>query len=128
MLRSVAAIFLGFLLTVVLVFGVEFTLIPLFHREPVNDSNREPIMLVILLVTTSSCAAVGGYTAGQVADLRPQAHALVLGVLLLLGDLGLAFTYWRNEPAWYHVGVLALILPATVIGGWMSARQQAVAS
>ena len=127
MLRSIAAVLVGFLLTVVLAFGVEFALITLFHREPVNDSNREPIMLLILIVTTSSCAAVGAYAAGMVVGTRPQAHALVLGVLLLLGDLGLALTYWRNEPVWYHVGVLALLVPAAAVGGWMCARQQAVA-
>ena len=127
MLRSIGAVVIGFLLTVVLAFGTEFALITLFHREPFNDFDREPIMLVILLFTTTGSVAMGGYAAGQVAVGRPQAHALVMGVLLLLGDLLLALTYWRNEAAWYYVGTLALILPAATIGGWVSDRQQAVA-
>ena len=84
-------------------------------------------MLMILLCTTASCAAMGGYAAGQVVGRRPLAHALVLGVFLLLGSITLALTYWRNEPPWYHIGTLALILPATAVGGWLCARQQAVA-
>ena len=125
--RSIAAIVAGFLLAVVLTFGCEFALMVLFHREPVNDSHREPTLLVILLLTTSASAAVGGYFAGWIAVRRPLAHAVVLGCLCLLGMVGLTITYWVNEPFWYHVGSLAFILPATVVGGWMYGRQQAVA-
>ena len=119
MLRSIAALVVGFLSAVVLAFGAEFTLITIFHREPVNDSDREPIMLFILLVTTAASAAVGGYSAASVAGRRPRTPALGLGALILLADIPLALTYWRNEPSWYFVGVLSLLLPATALGGWM---------
>ena len=125
--RSIVAVVAGFLLAVVLAFGTEFALMTLFHREPVNDSDREPTLLVILLFTTNASAAVGGYFAGWVAIRRPLAHALVLGLLGLLVSIPLNVTYWSNEPAWYHVGNLLLVLPATAIGGWMYARQRAVA-
>ena len=117
----------GFLLAAVLAFGLQFVLVVLFHREPVNDSHREPTLLVILLLTTNAAAAVGGYFAGWVAVRRPRAHAAVLGVLCLLAMVGLTISYWINEPFWYHVSSLALILPATVGGGWAYARQRAVA-
>ena len=117
----------GFLLAVVLAFGAEFALITLFHREPVNDSDREPTMLVILLFTTNAAAAVGGYLAGWVAIRRPLVHATVLGVVALLSSIPLVVTHWGNEPAWYHISNLLLVLPATAVGGWMRARQVAVA-
>ena len=122
--RSIVAVVAGFLLTVVLAFGAQFVLMTLFHREPVNDSDREPTMLFMLLLTTNAAAAVGGYLADWVAIRRPLAHALVLGVLGLLGSVLLTITYWSNEPAWYHVSALALVLPATGLGGWMYARQR----
>lgn len=127
MWRSVAAVVAGFLLAVVLAFGAEFALITLFHREPVNDSDREPTMLLILLLTTNAAVAVGGYFAAWVAVRRPRTHALILGALCLLASVPLVTTHWVNEPAWYYVGNLALVLPAATIGGWMYARQQAVA-
>ena len=98
--RSIAAIVAGFLLAVALAFGAQFALLVLFHREPVNDSDREPTLLVILLLTTNASAAVGGYFAGWVAIRRPLVHAAVLGVVCLLGVIGLTITYWINEPFW----------------------------
>ena len=127
MARSIAAIVAGFLLAVVLAFGLQFGMMVLFHREPVNDSDREPTLLVILLLTTNASVAVGGYFAGWIAVRRPLAHAIVLGGLCLLGMVGLTITYWVNEPFWYHVWTLAFILPAAGIGGWLYGRQQAVA-
>ena len=125
--RSIAAIVTGFMLTVVLAFGIQFLMMVLFHREPVNDSDREPTLLVILLFSTNASAAVGGYLAGLIAIRRPLAHALVLGVVGLLATVPLTITYWNNEATWYHVCALAFILPATGVGGWLRARQQAVA-
>ena len=125
--RSIVAVVAGFLLAVVLACGAGFVLITLFHREPVNDSDREPTMLVILLFTTNASAAAGGYLAGWVAVRRPLAHAVALGIVGLLSSIPLAVAYWGNEPAWYHVGNLLLILPAAAVGGWMRARQAAVA-
>ena len=117
----------GFLLTIVLALGTDFALLTLFHREPINDFDRESLLLILLLITTNASAAVGGYTAGLVAGRRPLAHALVLGVLGLLASFPLALAQWRNEPVWYHVAALALIVPVTAVGGWVCARQQAVA-
>ncbi len=125
--RSIAAVVAGFLLGTVLALGAEFAMLVLFHREPVNDSDREPTLLVILLLTTNASAAAGGYFAGWVAIRRALVHAVVLGGLGLLIMVGLTITYWINEPFWYHVYSLAFILPATATGGWLYARQRAVA-
>ena len=117
----------GFLLTVVLAFGVEFALLTLFHREPVNDFDRESLLLILLLLTASASTAVGGYSTGLVAGYRPLAHALVLGLLVLLASIPPILAQWRNESAWYYVTLWVLIVPATALGGWVCARQQAVA-
>ena len=118
---------MGFLLAVVLAAGVEFALLTLFHREPINDFDRESLLLILLLITTNASAAVGGYSAGLVAGRRPLAHALVLGLLSLLAILPPTLAQWRNESAWYYVTLWVLIVPATALGGWVCARQQAVA-
>ncbi len=117
----------GFLLTVVLALGTDFALLTLFHREPVNDFDRESLLLILLLITTNASAAVGGYTAGVVAGRRPLAHALVLGVFGLLVSIPPTLTQWRYEPVWYHLAALVLIVPAAAAGGWVCARQQPVA-
>ena len=127
MWRSIGAVAVGFLLAVVLAFGVEFALLTLFHREPINDYDRESLLLILLLFTTNTSVAVGGYTAGVVAGRWPLGHALVLGFLGLLVSFPPTLAQWRNEPVWYHAAALLLIVPAAAVGGWVCARQQAVA-
>ena len=65
--------------------------------------------------------AAGGYLAARLGRAAPLGAAFVFGVL------GVAFTLLSggDAPGWYRPALLVLLIPATVTGGWIRARQLA---
>lgn len=64
------------------------------------------------------CAAIASAGAGA----RPMPAVWVLAILHLVLGIWAQATYWHLMPLWYHLIFLALVVPATVYGGWIRAR------
>lgn len=123
-LRSILAVLAGFCATVALSFGADWALRTAVPQafEPAGNT-RDPAMLLTVLVYLILFAVVGCFVAARLAPRRPMRHALVLGVLSLLLTLVPTVMFWHATPAWYHLGVLAAILPAAWLGGHLRERQ-----
>ena len=67
------------------------------------------------------CSLLSGWLAGLLSVAGSRA-VLVLGVVLLLVGVGFQASVWSQEPLWYHLVFLGLLVPATLAGGRRRAR------
>lgn len=68
-------------------------------------------------------AVFGCWLVARLAPSHPMRHAMILGLLGLAFNVVGTIALWDQMPAWYHVGALALVLPAAWLGGWIRERQ-----
>lgn len=120
MLRTTIAIIAGFILWSVLWLGGNSLLRLLFPAALREDGQVSSSGLLILLLGLAVVASVGaGYIAMLIAQATVIRSALILGLVLLLVGIGVQSQYWSVLPLWYHVSFLVLLLPATLLGGWL---------
>ena len=65
-------------------------------------------------------AAVAGYVTARIALRRPFTHVLVMAAIVLAGRAFIATLTWDVVPLWFNLGVLALIIPAALLGAKLS--------
>lgn len=108
----------------VLAFGTDFLMTMAFPNQFTYGEPVESLPLLLVLAAYSlGYAVVAGYVTGWLAGRRAVRHALVLGGVQLA--LAGTATYFQVNaaPMWYHVLVLSLVVPASVLGGWLRARR-----
>src|SRR5687767_3217595 len=79
-----------------------------------------PSPLLVKLAYETAFALIAGYITARVGLRKPLQHALFMSVLVLAGRAIIAAMAWDAAPAWFHVGVLALIVPAALLGAKLS--------
>lgn len=118
MLRSIAAIVAGFVFIVALSIGADTILrsvMPgLFDAAGRVDS--VPALLFIMAYV-GVFAVSGCYLAARLAPKRPMLHALILGALGLVFNIGGTIAMWNTAPAWYHIVAPVLVMPYAWMGG-----------
>jgi hypothetical protein len=131
LLRSVGAVFLGFVAVVVLSLGTD-QLLHMLHvyppwGEPMHDTDDNLLALAYRCVY----GILGGYVTARFAPGSPVAHALAGGtigfVLSLAGAV--AAINMNLGPAWYPIALVVTALPCAWLGGmlhcWSSAAGKA---
>jgi hypothetical protein len=81
---------------------------------------RHVSALFIKMTYETVFALFAGYVTARIAIRRPLAHALGMGALVLAGRSLIAIATWDVSPPWFHAGVLALIIPAALLGAKIS--------
>lgn len=125
-IRSIGAVLLGLIATVVLSLGTDV----LMHvaniyppwAEPMNDSQ-----LVLATAYRSAYAVAGSYISARVASFQPMQHAMALGLVgLLLAIIGAVAT-WNAGPQfarrWYPISLILIAMPCAWLGGKLRLRQ-----
>ena len=119
MLRSILAVIAGIVVWMVTAFGTDMIVFRLFPQ--LIDSTRQRVENVpLLFFILSYCLAysvLGGYVTGTIARRREVLHAFVLGLLQLAMGTAATAANWETAPAWFHVGLLVMLVPANVAGG-----------
>lgn len=119
MLRSIAAIIAGVVVWMATAFGTDMIVFSLFPQYV--DSARQRVdnvpLLLFMLAYCLAYSVLGGYVAATIARRREVLHALVLGLLQLAFGTAATVANWETAPAWWHIALLALIVPANVAGG-----------
>jgi hypothetical protein len=115
--RSIVAVAAGFFASNVLSLGGDL----LFRRlspDAFDDKGlaRGDGTLFTIMGYEALFALIAGYVTARIAIRRPMAHALVMGGLVLLGRVPTALVAWSTAPAWFHIGVMLLIVPAALLG------------
>ena len=118
MLRSIAAVLVGFVLIAALSFGADAVLRQAMP-EAFDASGRVESSAVLLLIMgyVGLFAVTGCYLTARLVPRRPMLHALVLGALGLAFNVAGSVAMWDTAPAWYHAASLALVMPYAWLGG-----------
>jgi hypothetical protein len=119
-LRSLGAVFAGFLVVVALSLGTDMTL----HATGVFPPWGTPMSDALFLLATAYrtlYAVVGSYVTARLAPNRPMKHALAGGVVgLVLSIVGAVATWDRGPdfgPHWYPLALVATAMPCAWAGG-----------
>lgn len=122
--RSVGVVLVGFIVWSILWIAsgqISLQLFPDAYDE--NGMSSETGILLAFLILSVFFSLLSGWVAAAMSAGRGVAHAIWLGVLLLLFGLGVQISYWDAMPLWYHLPFLALLLPAAALGGWIRASK-----
>jgi hypothetical protein len=120
MIRSAAAVFLGFITVVVLSLGTDQILHVLKVYPPWGQPMYEPGLNFLALAYRTVYAILGSYIAARLAPRNPMRHAMALGIIgLILSTAGAitAITKYDLGPAWYPIALILTALPCAWIGG-----------
>lgn len=117
-MRSVSAVLAGFVMIAVLSIGADALMRQMVPTAfgPAGQMESPPL-LVFTLLYVGIIAVSGCYLTARLAPDRPMLHALVLGGLGLLVNIGGMIALWETAPAWYHVTAVALVMPYAWAGG-----------
>ena len=130
MLRSVLAVVLGFVVTLVASVGTDFVLMVLLPR---SITEAQPPPRGLLLGILGYCfvyMVLGGYVTAFIARRAEVRHAVVLGGIALAVGIALSLPVLLGQssdqgmPAWYMALTLCSVVPATALGGFLRARQR----
>ena len=119
MLRSILAVIAGVVVWMVTAFGTDmivFRLFPQFVDSATRRVDNVPL-LFLMLAYCLAYSVLGGYVTGTIARRREVPHAFVLGLLQLAMGTAATVANWETAPAWFHLALLALLVPANVAGG-----------
>jgi len=116
LLRSSAAVFLGFLAVVVLSIGTDMALHVTGVYPPWGQAMSDALF-VLATVYRIVYGVAGSYIAARLAPDRPMRHALALGVVGLVISIAGAAVMWDAGPAWYSLAIIAIALPCAWAGG-----------
>jgi len=75
---------------------------------------------VVILTIDVAYGVGGGYLAARLGRVSPLVSAIAFGVL---GVMLTGLTHDDRTPSWYPIALQMLLIPATVTGGWLRARQ-----
>lgn len=128
-LRSIAAVVVGFVVASVVLVIVEFIsghwLYPELAQSAVGVTDPEQFRallaaapvpsLLIILVGWTLGALAGGWTAARLAGKAKVGHALVVGILLVAASV--MNNLMLPPPTWFWIASLVALLPAAWLGG-----------
>ena len=84
-------------------------------------NNKTPFMadsliLIIAVIRNIILSVFAGFIAALIAKENLKSP-LGLGVLLLAFGIFIHSFFWNNAPLWYHLLILLLVIPMTILGG-----------
>jgi hypothetical protein len=123
--RSIAAVFLGFLVVFVLSLGTDQVLHVLNVYPPWGQPMFDTGLYVLALTYRSVYTVIGGYVTAKLAPHSPMRHVWTLGIIGFFVAIAgaIATIPMKLGPTWYPI-VLALIgLPCVWLGGILYLRR-----
>jgi hypothetical protein len=125
--RSVAAVFIGFLVVVVLSLGTDEVFHLLQVYPPWNQPMPEPGLNLLALSYRLVYDTLGSYLMARLAPYAPMRHVWVgAGIGFVLSSAGAIGAIKMNiGPAWYPIALALSAWPTAWIGGHLYLRQQA---
>jgi hypothetical protein len=119
--RSIVAVAAGFFTVMVLSAAADVTFGSLSPNAfDAQGHSRADSALFTKLAYEALFALIAGYVTARIAVRRPFTHALVMGAFVLAGRAFIAVLTWDVAPLWFNLGVLAVILPAALLGAKLS--------
>ena len=125
-LKSIGAVIVGFIAIFVLSYGTDAVLEAagvLQSGVPLPMRGSE-LLITAILIYRLVYSVAGCYITAKLAPNRPMRHALVLGVLGLVGSTGGAIVAAQQSlgPSWYAWALVVFALPCAWLGGKLQTR------
>ena len=89
-----------------------------------GDAFTETGPLLGVLALSIACSLAGGGAAAITGGNGARGAVLGNAVLLLATGIFIQAGIWSLMPVWYHLIFLALLVPATLLGGMLVPRRQ----
>ena len=125
-LRSIGAVFAGFLMVVVLSLGTDMALRASSVFPPWSEPMSDELFLLATVYRTVY-TVLGSYVTARLAPHAPMKHALAGGVVgLVLSTVGAVTTWDRGSefgPHWYPLALVATAMPCAWAGGRLRTLQ-----
>ena len=120
LVRSTAAVFVGFISVAVLSLGTDQVLHVLNVYPPWGEPMYDPGLNLLALSYRILYAVVGGYITASLAPHLPMRHVLVVGILGFIAGSAGAFTAISMAdlgPNWYPIALALTAFPCVWLGG-----------
>jgi predicted membrane-bound mannosyltransferase len=125
-LKSIWAIFAGFLLVVILSAMADFGMQQVGLISFENFKNAPTLIVVVVTLYRFIFNAVGSFITARLAPKNPMKLVMIGGFIgLLMSTLG-AVAMWEKAAAWYNIAIIIIALPAAYLGGKVYIRGQIV--
>jgi hypothetical protein len=131
--RSVAAVLAGFITLSVALNGVQgiatAVLLRMHPDLPATTSivNYSVASRVFWLVWETIAMTGAGYVTARVASSSHVAHATMMGLIQAVVTLWAMVSIQSQEPRWFWLTGIALMIPAAWLGGWLRVKRAASA-
>ncbi len=129
MLRIILGVIAGFIAWSILWVGSEQVLVSMwpdwygkhqiaFEKAVYNKEAFTPdtTILIMNLVRLTIISILSGFLAAMIAG-ENKRSTLVLAILLFVFGVVVTALTWAILPIWYHIVLLALLVPMTIAGG-----------
>jgi hypothetical protein len=120
MIRSVAAVFVGYLVFALSAFA--------FFQATGQEPHQVGTMSVMVgsAAFGMAFALLGGYLAAWLAGRQPMKHGIAVAVVLAVGALASLLSTVGKGAVWSQAAALVLMAPSAAFGGWLRAKQLGV--
>jgi len=123
--RSILAVTIGYIVSVLLVMTTFLLVGQVTQSLLVGDTaNPELIENISIVVQFFSLfyAIAGGYTTARLVKDKKVQHAVALGIVMISIAILSILSNEAGLPPWWHIVFLALVIPASALGGLLNAR------
>lgn len=124
MLKSIGAVFAGFLTVVILSIVTDATLEALNIFPPLGQGLFITWMLVVALIYRCIYTVAGGYVTASLAPDKPMKYVIILGIIgIIAGSVGVVVG-WNLSQHWYPIALVVTAMPCTWLGGKLKTRNR----
>ena len=120
-LRTAGALIAGFLAVAALSTAADAVLHAL-NYYPNDGTVGSDAELAFALTYRTAFTVLGGFVTAWLAPSRPLRLATILGAIGTIFAILGAVAMWSVGHNWYPVGIVALAIPSTALGGWLFTR------
>jgi hypothetical protein len=127
LLRSTAAVLLGFIAVVVLSLGADQVLHSLDVYPPWGQPMHDTGLVLLALSYRLVYGVLGSYIAARFAPRNPMRHAMALGAVGFVLSTAAAITTIPMDlgPSWFPIALVVTALPCAWLGGVLYRTGQA---
>lgn len=127
MLRRTVSVVVGLIVILLLVGVTDAILAGIFPTQFRNADGSHAFpglsLVVFIMIYSFIYAGVGGYLTASIAPQSPLAHAVALGVLLVIISAIFAVMNPYQHPWWYLLACTVLITVGCILGGSLKAQR-----
>jgi hypothetical protein len=116
-LKNIGALFLGFLITVILTLVTDLILFKAGIMKTNPFSDNPSWMIVVIIIYRCIYNTTGSYFTAKFAAMRPLRLAMIGGYIGLVISLTGLIVKWDVPPHWYGIALVLTALPCAWTGG-----------